>query len=81
MRLEFTKKFDEKYHSLPAEIQKKLVKQLRYLLINLRHSSLCAKKYDEIKDIWQARVDRHHRFYFQIRGDTYHILNIRKHRD
>ena len=45
----------------------------------LRHPSLRAKKYDEARDIWQARVDRAWRFYFQIKGDTYYLLNITPH--
>lgn len=81
MRPKFTKKFDEAYHALPSEVQKKFDKQLRYLLINMRHPSLRAKKYDGTKGIWQARVNGHYRFYFQIQGDTYGILNIRKHKD
>lgn len=81
MRAEFTKKFDEIYHSFPPTVRGRFDKQLRYLLINLRHPSLRAKKYDETNDVWQARVDGHYRFYFRIRGDTYEILNIRKHKD
>jgi hypothetical protein len=49
------------------------------LLQNLRHTSLRAKKYDEARDIWQARNDRAWRFYFQIRGDTYYLLSITPH--
>ena len=81
MKAEFVKKFDEVYRLLSQETQKKFDKQLAYLLKNMRHPSLRAKKYDETLDIWQARVNGHFRFYFQIRGDTYYILNIRKHQD
>lgn len=81
MRAEFTEKFDEIYHSLPSAVRRGFDKQLRYLLINLRHPSLRAKKYDETNDVWQARVDGHYRFYFRIHGDTYEILNLPKHKD
>ena len=33
------------------------VKQSKFLLENLRHPSLHAKKYDEARNLWQARVD------------------------
>ena len=46
---------------------------------NLRHPSLRAKKYDEGRNIWQARVTRGWRFYFQIAGDTYTILSLIPH--
>ena len=57
----------------------KFEKQLSYLLKNINHPSLRAKKYDEVQDIWQARVDDYYRFYFQIRKDVYRILTIIKH--
>jgi hypothetical protein len=46
---------------------------------NLRHPSLRAMKYDEARDIWQARVTRGWRFYFRIEGDTYTILSLIPH--
>ena len=61
------------------EHQAKSDKQLAFLLSNLRHPSLRAKKYDEANDIWQARVDDGYRFYFQIDGETYLLLSIIPH--
>lgn len=49
------------------------------LLQNLRHPSLHAKKYDEGKDRWQARVTLDWRFYFNIIDDTYVLLDITSH--
>ena len=46
---------------------------------NLHHPSLRAKKYDETKDRWQARVNRNWRFYFIIEDDVYVILDIVPH--
>ena len=63
----------------PTGRSESLEKQLRYLLHNLHHSSLHAKKYDEACDIWQARINRSWRFYFQISGDTYVITGIIPH--
>lgn len=57
----------------------KVDKQIGFLLTNLRHPSLRAKKYDEAQDIWQARVDGSYRFYFRIKGDTYELLSVIPH--
>ena len=66
---------------LPAVVRKKFEKQLKFLLQDIRYPSLRAKKYDEKKGIWQARVDDDVRFYFTIRGDTYILHGIKKHSD
>ena len=76
----FTRYFIRKYHSLPKEIQRKFDKQLKFLLKNLRHPSLRAKKYDEARNIWQARVNQGYRFYFLMEKDTYILLDIRPHK-
>ena len=79
MRLEYAPQFLRSYDKSPPRVQKLFQKQAALLLQNLRHPSLRAKKYDEGRDIWQARVNGVWRFYFQIRGDTYYLLNIRAH--
>jgi mRNA-degrading endonuclease RelE of RelBE toxin-antitoxin system len=71
--------FERSYANAPFQIQKLFDRKLALLVQNLRHPSLRAKKYDEARDIWQARVDRAWRFYFQIRNDTYYLLNITPH--
>ncbi len=67
------------YNGLPATLQQRVDKQFVLLLKNLRHPSLRAKKYDEARDIWQARVTRNWRFYFRIEEDTYIIITITPH--
>jgi mRNA interferase RelE/StbE len=79
MKVAFSNRFLRQYAALPEAVKAKFEKQLGFLLSNLRHNSLRAKKYDEAQDIWQARVDDHYRFYFQIEGDTYRILSIIPH--
>jgi mRNA interferase RelE/StbE len=63
----------------PSPVRRAFQKQLRLLVSNLRHASLRAKKYDEVRDIWQARVNRDWRFYFRIEGDTYRIEDVIPH--
>jgi mRNA-degrading endonuclease RelE of RelBE toxin-antitoxin system len=79
MTASFTFRFRRQYQKLSEDRQAKFNKQLAFLLSNLRHPSLRAKKYDEANDIWQARVDDGYRFYFQIDGETYLLLSIIPH--
>jgi mRNA-degrading endonuclease RelE of RelBE toxin-antitoxin system len=79
MKLRFTERADKDYADLPVIIRKALGKQLRFLLLNLNHPSLHAKKYSEALDIWQGRVTRDWRFYFKIEGGEYVILSIIPH--
>jgi mRNA interferase RelE/StbE len=65
MRLLRTPHFLRSYNKAPAYIQRVFDKQARLLLENLKHPSLRAKKYDESRDLWQARVTRDWRFYFE----------------
>lgn len=60
-------------------VQKAFIKQLNFLARNLQHPSLHAKKYDEARAIWQARVNDDWRFYFTIAGDTYTVLDLIPH--
>ncbi len=79
MKLRLTERADKDFASLPKDIRKALAKQLGYLLDNLNHPSLHAKKYRESDGIWQGRVNRSWRFYFLIQGDEYVILSIIPH--
>ena len=69
MKLRFTQRADRDYAELPVPVRKAFAKQLRFLLNDLRHPSLQAKKYSESLDVWQGRVTRGWRFYFKIEGD------------
>ena len=56
MKPNFSSKFTKSYDQAPLNIRKASDKQLRLLLVDLRHPSLHAKKYDEVYEMWQARV-------------------------
>ena len=79
MRIELTRRADKEYGKLSAQLQRQVDKQFDFLLENLRHPSLNAKKYGGTDDIWQGRVNRDYRFYFRIVDDNYHILMITPH--
>jgi len=65
--------------NLPRPVRKAFYKQAGFLVDNLGHPSLHAKKYSEAEDKWQARVNRSWRFYFKIVDDTYVIEDITVH--
>ncbi len=65
MRAAFPQRFVRQYAALPENHKARFDKQLGFLLANLRHPSLRAKKYDEARHVWQARVDDDYRFYSQ----------------
>jgi len=57
MRAFYTRRFLEHYAKAPLTIQRAVDRRIALLVQNLRHPSLRAKKYDEVHDIWQARVN------------------------
>lgn len=63
----------------PAVVRKAFFKQVKLLEQDLRYPSLRAKKYDEADDLWQARVNKDWRFYFNIVDETYVIRDIIPH--
>ncbi len=79
MKLLRTKHFGRSYAKAPNAIQRAFDKQSSFLLKNLHHPSLRAKKYDERKGRWQARVNDDWRFYFIIQDDAYILLDIIRH--
>lgn len=79
MRARTTSRFDRHYFDSPLAVRTAFDKQVAYLLLNLHHPSLRAKKYSKAEDIWQARVTGSWRFYFKIENDTYVMLDIVPH--
>ena len=79
MRAVLTEPFADNLIHAPAEVQRLFGKQLAYLLRDLRHPSLRAKKYDERRGLWQARINDDWRFYFTIDGDTYTLRGLTPH--
>lgn len=79
MRLHYTERFRRSYASAPSNVQRAFDRRASLLVKNLRHPSLRAKKYDEARDIWQARVNGGWRFYYKIEGDVYYLIDIIPH--
>ena len=79
MKVVLSEQVIESMKDAPLSVQRAFVKQLRFLVANLLHPSLRAKKYDESKDLWQARVSKDWRFYFTITNDSYRIEKLIPH--
>jgi hypothetical protein len=48
----------ERLAAAPAPIQKAFIKQMSFLVRDLRHPGLHAKKYDGTEGRWQARINQ-----------------------
>ncbi|RJR45243.1 MAG: hypothetical protein C4576_12395 [Desulfobacteraceae bacterium] len=79
MRLLYTDRFKKSIEDAPFLIRDTFSRKASFLLQNLHHPSLHAKKYDESRGLWQARVNKDWRFYFTIEGDTYVLVDIMRH--
>ena len=81
MRASYTKKFNKMLRKAPATIQSTFEKQISLLIDHgPSYPSLDVKKYDEMNNVWQGRVNYKWRFYFTMQGDTYTLLMIISHR-
>ena len=79
MNLHLTERLRKSYEVAPPQVQRAFDKQSRLLAQNLGHPSLRAKKFDERRGIWRARVNRDWRFYFTIETDAYIIIGLTRH--
>ena len=79
MKLDHTERFIKSLEDAPPAIQKGVLQAVATVARKLAPSLLRAKKYDEARDIWQARVTRDWRFYFKIKEDTYYRIDIIPH--
>jgi plasmid maintenance system killer protein len=79
MQLFYTARFERSFAEAPADVQSQAQKALAFLLRDVRHPSLRAKKYDGARGIWQGRVNRSWRFYFLIEADRYYLIDMMPH--
>lgn len=79
MKVRLTEGAQKQFRNLPDVVRKKARKQFGYLIEDIRHPSLHAKKYHEGVGLWQGRIDKNWRFYFQIIEPNYVIISIITH--
>ncbi len=78
MKIEFTKKAEKQYTKLPKLLKDKTKKQFHFLLDDYRHPSLNMKKMSGVP-YFEARIDKHNRFTFEVAEETIYILSIGPH--
>ena len=61
MTAEFSSQFVREFAKTPERVQKDFGKQFGLLLKNRNHPSLRTKKFDESRDVWQARGNKDRR--------------------
>lgn len=79
MRFTYTDSFKRSYKKLPKFVQKKTDRILLQLVVDLRHPSIRAKKIQGVHDVWEGRVDKFHRFTFEISDDEIILRSIGVH--
>jgi mRNA-degrading endonuclease YafQ of YafQ-DinJ toxin-antitoxin module len=72
-----TEEFLKRYRRLPKRIQKKVDKQLRFLVTNPAHPSL---KIHRLNDEWEFYVDVHYRGIFLREVNMYTLLTVGVHK-
>ena len=75
---EFSLKFKKQYKKLPKSIQLKFAKQFRLLIKDYRYPSLRTKKMVGISR-FEARIDLHYRFTFEIKEANIILKTIGPH--
>ena len=79
MKLYFTLSFKKDYQKLPQQIQKRVDKQLGFLLKDPSHPSLACKKMKDPRGIWELRVTYNYRLTFQKIEDVYILRRVGTH--
>ena len=81
MKLKYSEEFKTTYRSLPTQVQKKVDKQLGFLLKDFQHPSLHTKKIKGEENRWEIRIDRRHRLVFEIdkAEQAYRLIRVGKH--
>lgn len=76
MQLTRSDSFKRSYKKLPKFVQKKADRIITLLAGDLRHPSIRAKKIQGADDVWEGRVDKFHRFTFEIKDDELILRSI-----
>jgi mRNA-degrading endonuclease RelE of RelBE toxin-antitoxin system len=79
MRVRLAARASNALQAAPPSVQKAFAKQARLLASNIHHPSLQTKKFGGSHGVWQGRVTRDWRFYFEIDGDVIAVTSIIPH--
>ena len=75
-KLRILSAFKKDYKKLPSAIKDKVDKHLEFLISNPGHPSLNLHPIRGTKGIWEAYVDYHYRFTFEIEEDFYVLRRV-----
>ena len=78
MNIKFTNKAEKQYAKLPKNLKEKARKQFHFLLDDYRHHSLRTRKMAGSL-YFEARIDKHNRFTFEIIDDDIFVRSIGPH--
>jgi mRNA-degrading endonuclease RelE of RelBE toxin-antitoxin system len=78
MRLNFSRQAEKQFRKLPDYLKKKARKQFHFLLDDYRHPSLRTKRMEGLTR-FEARIDRHYRFTFEVFENEIFILSVGPH--
>ncbi len=86
MKFARTEPFKRDFQRLPETIKRRTEAALRLLLINPHHPSLRVKKVkgEVLKgysNVFEGRITRDYRFFFQIETDAYKLLRCGRHEE
>ena len=74
----FTKQFLKSYKRFPQHLQRKVDKQIKFLLTDFSYPSLGTKRMGGLNK-WEARVDRSYRFTFDKDNNTLILRTVGPH--
>ena len=77
--IKFSSKAQKQLPKLPLAIINKLEKQVDFLIQDRQHPSLHTKKFQGSVDFWEARINYHYRFTFEIEEEVITILSVGPH--
>lgn len=78
MRYRLSPSAEKQLYKLSSETQKKFIKQIRFLLQNPHHPSLRSRKMSGY-DLFEARIDYHYRFRYQLSEVEIIIVSLGPH--
>ena len=79
MSIRYLPRFQRQYGQLPAAIQLKVDKALRFLDADFRHPGLRSHPVQSCPGVFEAYVDAKYRMTFERQGDTFIMRNIDNH--
>lgn len=72
-------RFERDYKKLPKEIQRQTDKKLKFLLADIHHPSLRAKRVKKYKRLYGLSITMQYRCLFEIEDNIYYLYRIGKH--